>query len=38
MQQRSAKARELGTALAVALGLAFVSFGVAILAASYLAK
>jgi hypothetical protein len=38
MQQRSAKGRELGMALALALGLAFALFGVAILAASYLAK
>jgi hypothetical protein len=34
----SAKVRELRTALAVALALAFASFGTAIVAAGYIAK
>ena len=38
MQRRSAKMRELGMALAVTLGIAIASFGVAIFAARYLAN
>jgi hypothetical protein len=38
MPRPSNKMRELGTALALALGLAIVAFGTAIVAAPYIAK
>jgi len=38
MQQRSPKMRELKTALALALGLAIICFGAAVLAANYIAN
>jgi hypothetical protein len=38
MPQPSPKMRELRTALAIALGLAIVSFGTALVAANYVAR